>query len=93
MKFSDLKGAGTILANNIHFYSEQSSTFNSASDMSDITVKDVLSEDLLTLNSDLDNDSSNGRQIQIKIQAGVPEIAPDGAYSASYDIVAIESED
>lgn len=93
MKFDNLTGAGNISANNIHFYSEQSSTFASAADMADIVTANTLSTDSLLLDEDIDGNSSNGRQIQIKIQAGVPEVAFDGAYSAGYEIVAEEVED
>lgn len=95
MKFSNFTatGATAIDANNIHFYSEQSSVFSSASDMADITTANTWSTDTLSLNDDIDDNATNGRQIQIKIQAGVPSSASDVPYSATYEIEAVELED
>jgi hypothetical protein len=90
MKFSNLTGTGatTINASNIHFYSEQSSAFSSSADMADIIEADAWSTDHLILNDDIDNNSANGRQIQIIIEAGVPSSASDLPYSATYEIEA-----
>lgn len=90
IKFSDLAGAGTIAAGNIHFFSEQSSNFNSAGSMASIAAANEWSDDVLLLDDDIDGNPANGRQIQIKIQAGVPADATDGSYSASYDVDAYE---
>jgi predicted ribosome-associated RNA-binding protein Tma20 len=89
MSFDNLTGAGTISATNIRFYSAQSSNHTSASPIV-ITAAGAGTEwsDNMTLNADIDNDSSNGRQIQITIQAAVPADSADGAYSANYDIQA-----
>jgi len=89
MSFDNLTGAGTINATNIRFYSAQSSDHTS-SDPIVITAAGAGTQwsDDMTLDTDMDGDPSNGRQIQITVQAAVPEGSTSGAYSASYDIQA-----
>jgi hypothetical protein len=90
MSFDNLTGAGTILAaDHIRFYSAQSSDHTSANPIViDAAGAGTAWSDTMTLNSDLDADATNGRQIQITVQAAVPSGSTSGAYSASYDIQA-----
>jgi hypothetical protein len=90
MSFDNLTGAGTILAtDHIRFYSAQSSDHTSASPIViDAAGAGTAWSDTITLNSDLDADATNGRQIQITVQAAVPSGSTSGAYSSSYDIQA-----
>ncbi len=87
MSFDNFTGAGTIFAaDNIRFYSSESSDHNATSSAITITASGAGTNwsHAMTLNSDLS--SNPGRQIQIIIEAAVPSESADGAYSASYDI-------
>jgi len=87
MSFDNFTGAGTILAaDNIRFYSAESSDHSATSSAIVITAPGAgtVWSDTMTLDSDLS--SNPGRQIQITIEAAVPSGTTDGAYSASYDI-------
>jgi hypothetical protein len=84
MSFSDFGGAGTITADNVRFYSVQSNA-HSEGDLSIIIEEAGDWSTGMVINTDRDS-SSLGTQIQIVVEAGVPEGSPDGFYSASYDI-------
>ncbi len=86
MKFSDWTGiAGNIpAANNVRYYSAQSSDSNSAETAKTVTEANVYA-DAMNLTSDLDTIAS-GRQIQITVEAKVPVGSAGGSYSNSYGI-------
>ena len=86
MKFADwISGSNTIAAaNNIRFYSAQSSNANSTSTAIMITGANTYSS-AMTINGDSDV-TREGRQIQITVEAQVPEAQAGGSYSTSYGI-------
>jgi hypothetical protein len=87
MSFSDLLGAGTIDAENFRFYSAQSDA-HATENLSIVIDEAGVGENWSTgmeIDTDM-NSSALGTQIQIIVEAGVPEGSPDGFYSASYDI-------
>jgi hypothetical protein len=86
MKFADwISGANIIeVADNIRFYSAQSSNAYSTSTAIVISADDTYSS-VMTINGDLDI-STAGRQIQIIVEALVPEDTAGGSYSTSYGI-------
>jgi hypothetical protein len=85
MKFADwVSGSNSIaVANNIRFYSAQSSDATSSSPIT-ITAANTYSS-AMTLNADLDSTTA-GRQIQITVEAKVPTGSAGGSYSTSYGI-------
>ncbi len=85
MKFADwISGSNSIAAaNNIRFYSVQSSNATSSSPIT-ITAANTYSS-AMTLNADLDANTV-GRQIQITVEAKVPTGSAGGAYSTSYGV-------
>ncbi|MHB1162972.1 MAG: beta strand repeat-containing protein [Minisyncoccota bacterium] len=86
MKFSDFIGVsgGTIpAANNIRFYSSQSSDASASTTAMLITSNGYSSP--ITLSSDL-HPSTAGRQIDVTVEMKVPTGTTGGSYSASYGI-------
>jgi hypothetical protein len=86
MKFANwVSGANTILAaNNIRFYSAQSSNANSTSTAITISAANTYS-DVMTINGDLDA-ATAGRQIEIIVESKVPTDSAGGSYSTSYGV-------
>ena len=86
MKFADwVSGANTIAAaSNIRFYSAQSSNANSTSTAITISAANTYSS-AMALTGDLDA-ATQGRQIQITVEAQVPTGSAGGSYSTSYGI-------
>ena len=86
MKFANwVSGANTILAaDNIRFYSAQSSNANSTSTAITISAANTYSN-VMTINDDLDA-TAPGRQIQITVESKVPVDSAGGSYSTSYGI-------
>ncbi|HEY4503968.1 MAG TPA: YDG domain-containing protein [Candidatus Paceibacterota bacterium] len=90
MKFADwVKGTDIISAgSNIRFYSEQSSNATSSSSII-ISSKNTYSSDMY-INRGVDLDEvKNGRQIQITVEARIPEGSAGGSYSTSYGISSV----
>ena len=88
MKFADwTSGSNTIVAaNHIRFYSAQSSNALNAEDALLIAATGAYSGDM-NLNPDIDLDIARaGRQIQVVVEAAVPEGSAGGSYSTSYGI-------
>lgn len=88
MKFADwTNGASKILAaNNIRYYSAQSSNASDASHAIVISASATYA-DAMKINSGADLDVAKaGRQIQITVEASVPENSAGGSYSTSYGI-------
>ena len=86
MKFADwISGSNSIdAADNIRYYSAQSS--NASTTASAITISAANTYgDAMTLNADLDATTA-GRQIQIIVEAQVPDGTAGGSYSTSYGI-------
>jgi hypothetical protein len=86
MKFSDwIAGTRTIpAANNMQFYSAQSSNANSGASAIAITATNAYSANMI-LNGDMDA-TALGRQIQITLEVKVPVGSSPASYSASYGI-------
>ena len=88
MKFKDFKtsdGENVIpAANNIRFYSPQSSDANGTSTARMITAAEAFSAGI-TLNSDLEPDVP-GRQIEVIVEMRVPEGSAGGSYSSQYAV-------
>ena len=85
MQFSDFTGsAGTIpAANNIRYYSTEADASTSASAIT-ITAANTYPTTMLNLTGDADNDSSNGRQVDVVVETAVPSGTPAGTYSANW---------
>ena len=87
MKFTDFTTAGGDIipaANNIRFYSTESSDANSTSTSMMITAADTYSN-AITLDTDLEP-ATPGRQIKITVEMKVPAGSAGGSYSAQYGI-------
>ncbi|NOX66349.1 MAG: hypothetical protein GXO85_11325, partial [Chlorobi bacterium] len=86
MEFSDfISGADSIVAaNNIRFYSAQSSDSYSTSTATMITAANTYS-DAITLDTDLEP-ATPGRQIKVIVEMKVPAGSAGGAYSAGYGV-------
>ncbi|MFZ2303972.1 MAG: immunoglobulin-like domain-containing protein [Minisyncoccia bacterium] len=86
MKFSDfVSGANSIpAANNIRFYSAQSSDASASTSAMMITAFNTYSSPI-TLATDLDS-SVAGRQIDVTVEMKVPTGTAGGSYSASYGV-------
>ncbi|MHB8860734.1 MAG: hypothetical protein ACYC48_03300, partial [Minisyncoccota bacterium] len=87
MKFSDFSNgtSGVIpAANNIRFYSPQSSDASTPGSARMITTAGTYSQPIM-LSTDLDP-STAGRQIEVTVEMQVPTGTPGGSYSASYGI-------
>ncbi len=87
MKFSDFTNgaSGTIpAANNIRFYSAQSSDASASTSAMMITAANTYSNPI-TLSTDTDP-STAGRQIDVTVEMQVPSGTPGGSYSASYGL-------
>ncbi len=89
MKFADwVSGNNTIaVANNMRFYSAQAS--ENTSDTAIIITAASTYSDPMTLTGDLDA-SKGGRQIEITVEAKIPEGSAGGSYSTSYGIESVE---
>ncbi len=87
MSFDDLTGAGTIDATNIRFYSAESDHTSAGPIVIAASGAGTEWSESILLDTDLYSNIA-GRQIQITVQAAVPEGSTSGAYSASYDIQA-----
>ncbi len=86
MKFSDfVSGTNSIpAANNIRFYSAQSSDASASTSAMTITAFDTYSSPI-TLAIDLDS-SVAGRQIDVTVEMKVPTGTAGGSYSGSYGV-------
>jgi len=88
MKFSDflnINGIDTIAAaDNIRFYSTQSSDSNSTSTATVLTTAETYS-DSINLNMDL-QPTVPGRQIEVIVEMKVPAGSAGGSYSAQYGV-------
>jgi len=86
MKFSDfISGLNSILAaNNIRFYSSQSSAHADQGHAIDITASNSYSA-VAILDTDLDS-ATAGRQIEVTVEMKVPLSSAGGSYSGSYGI-------
>jgi len=86
MKFSDfVSGANSIaVANNIRFYSAQSSANSDDSNAVTITSAGTYSS-VITLDADLEP-TTPGRQIEVTVEMKVPTGSSGGSYSASYGV-------
>ena len=86
MKFADwVSGSNSIpAATNIRFYSAQSSDATTADSAISLAAANTYST-AMTLNADLDA-STAGRQIQITVEARVPDGQAGGSYSTSYGV-------
>ncbi|MEK7501372.1 MAG: hypothetical protein AAB629_00430 [Patescibacteria group bacterium] len=92
MKFADwTKGSDVIPAEgNIRIYSAQSSNAYDSLHAITINTAGTYSDEMdLNPNIDLDAISKSGRQIQIIVEARVPESSAGGSYSTSYGIKSI----
>lgn len=90
MSFDNLTGAGTIAAENFHFYSEQSTGNKVRGNAIDANVLAGAGTNwsagmAIDTGLDLDSDTA-GRQIVVVVEVAVPTTSADGYYSASYDI-------
>lgn len=88
MKFADwVNGANIIPAgSNVRFYSAQSTNASDESSAITVTASSTWS-DLMYLNSGIDlNVGYGGRQIQVIVEARIPEGSAGGSYSTSYGI-------
>lgn len=87
MKFADwLKGSDKIPAgSNIRFYSEQSSNASTTNSAIVISAGGTYSGEMY-INRGIDLDTKAGRQIQITVEARIPEGSAGGSYSTSYGI-------
>jgi len=86
MKFADfISGANSITsANNLRFYTAQSSDSFASTTATMITATNTYS-DAITLNADLETGVA-GRQIEVIVEMKVPAGSSGGSYSASYGI-------
>jgi hypothetical protein len=86
MKFDNwTSGSNTIaVADNMRFYSAQSSNASTTGSAISITTASTLSSGM-TLTGDTDS-SAAGRQIQVTVEAKVPTGSSGGSYSTSYGI-------
>ena len=92
MKFADWKsGSNTIeAADNIKYYTAQGD-YDSASNAISIGAAATYPDDAITIDTDLDA-STAGWQIQVVVEAKVPDDSAGGSYSTSYGVYSIAIE-
>ena len=95
MQFNDwlnIDGSSTIsVADNIRFYSPQSLDTTSTNPITISALNTYSDEMNLDPNSDLYPTTQNGRQIQIIVEAKIPDGSSGGSYSTQYGIRALDN--